>query len=46
MKFINFEGKYKIYELTTGNYIVKDQNGKTVYVTRSEASAKDWCKRH
>lgn len=46
MKFVNFEGKYRIFELSTGNFIVQDQTGKTVYIARSESSARDWCKRH
>ena len=46
-EFVRFEGKYKIFKSRTGEYIVKRaENNYAVFITKSEYSAIDWCKRH
>lgn len=46
MKFVSFEGNYRIYELTTGKIVVKTKDGNTVFIAVSVSQAKEWCKRH
>ena len=46
-EFVRFEGKYKIFKSRTGEYIVKRaEDNYAVFITKSEYSAVDWCKRH
>ena len=46
-EFVRFEGKYKIFKSRTGEYIVKRaEDNYAVFITKSEYSAIDWCKRH
>ena len=46
-EFVRFEGKYKIFKSRTGEYIVKRaEDNYAMFITKSEYSAIDWCKRH
>ena len=46
-EFVRFEGQYKIFKYRTGKYIVKrEDDNYDVFITKSEYSAVDWCKRH
>lgn len=46
-EFVRFEGQYKIFKSRTGEYIVKRaEDNYVVFITKSEYSAIDWCKRH
>lgn len=46
-EFVRFEGQYKIFKSRTGEYIVKRaEDNYAVFITKSEYSAIDWCKRH
>ena len=45
--YVRTDGNYKIFKTTTGEFVVKPKDGSSVlFITRSESSAIDWCKRH
>ena len=46
-EFVRIEGQYKIFKSRTGEYIVKRaEDNYAVFITKSEYSSSDWCKRH
>ena len=47
VNYIRMEGNYRIFKTTTGEFVVKHKDGSSVsFITKSESSAIDWCRRH